>query len=323
MVFGATGHTGRLVAAALHERGWALTLSGRDPSRLEPLGAHWRARVSSATIDDPASLDRALEGAAVVVNCAAPFRDTASPLIAAALRARIPYLDVAAELEAIADTIAEWDGPAKRAAIPIAPAMAFYGGVGDLLATAAMGDWDSADEIVIAYGLSGWIPTEGTRVSGAVSRERRNGRWPVFTGGRLTYRDVPPDSAEWRFPPPIGPQSAAGIVMADTVTIAHHIKVPEIRSYMTARALRDLSADATRERDAGGTSEQHFAVEAVVRRGGEERRRSATGGDIYAVTAPLIATAAELILMEGKAGIVVAGEFDDRDRLLRAAALPG
>jgi saccharopine dehydrogenase-like NADP-dependent oxidoreductase len=319
-VFGASGHTGRQVAAALRARGWDLILSGRDASRLEPLAAPWNAPVRAATIDDPVALDRALEGAAVVINCAAPFRDTAPPLIAAALRAGIPYLDVAAELEAIVDTIAEWDAPARRAGVTVAPALAFYGGVGDLLATAAMADWDAADEIVIGYGLSGWVPTEGTLVSGAVSRERRNGLRPAFTGGRLTYRDTPPETTDWRFPPPIGPAHATGIVMADTITIAHHLKAPEIRSYMTTRALEDLSAQETRGRDAA--SDQHFAVEAIVRRGGEERRRAATGGDIYAVTAPLVATAADLVLSERKSGIVVAGQFDGREQLLRAAALP-
>ena len=41
------------------------------------------------------------------------------------------------------------------------PAMAFFGGLGDLLATAAMGDWTEADEVHVAYGLSSWHPTRG------------------------------------------------------------------------------------------------------------------------------------------------------------------
>ena len=61
--------------------------------------------------------------------------------------------------------------------------MAFYGGLGDLLVTAAMGDWTAADEAHIAYGLSSWHPTAGTRAAGAVSRERRGGRRVRYTGG--------------------------------------------------------------------------------------------------------------------------------------------
>src|SRR5271156_1020508 len=33
------------------------------------------------TVDDPASLDRALSGAVAVINCAGPFIDTAGPVV--------------------------------------------------------------------------------------------------------------------------------------------------------------------------------------------------------------------------------------------------
>ena len=55
-----------------------------------------------ASVDDPASLDRAISGAAAVINCAGPFMDTAAPLIEAAIRGRIHYLDVTAEQPAVA-----------------------------------------------------------------------------------------------------------------------------------------------------------------------------------------------------------------------------
>ena len=44
-----------------------------------------------------ASLDRSLAVAAAVINCAGPFLETADAVSAAALRARIHYLDVTAE----------------------------------------------------------------------------------------------------------------------------------------------------------------------------------------------------------------------------------
>ena len=53
--------------------------------------------IRAATVEDSASLDRALAGSAAVINCAGPFAVTAVPVIQAALRARIPYLDVAAK----------------------------------------------------------------------------------------------------------------------------------------------------------------------------------------------------------------------------------
>src|SRR5438034_8614262 len=89
VVFGASGHTGRFVVAELRRRGWMPILSGRDPAKLNALGALHGLPVRPASIDDPASLDRALAGAAAVINCAGPFLDTATPVIEAALRARI------------------------------------------------------------------------------------------------------------------------------------------------------------------------------------------------------------------------------------------
>jgi short subunit dehydrogenase-like uncharacterized protein len=97
-VFGAYGHTGRFVAAELRRRGIAAILSGRDPVKLEALArTHPDSDLRVASIEDPTSLDRALDGADVVINCAGPFGETAPALIEAALRARCHYLDVTSE----------------------------------------------------------------------------------------------------------------------------------------------------------------------------------------------------------------------------------
>jgi short subunit dehydrogenase-like uncharacterized protein len=97
LVFGAYGHTGRFVVAELRKRGLTPILSGRDAAKLHAIGTtHPELTIRVAAVDDPTSLDRALDGAAVVINCAGPFLDTATPIIEAALRARIHYLDVTA-----------------------------------------------------------------------------------------------------------------------------------------------------------------------------------------------------------------------------------
>jgi short subunit dehydrogenase-like uncharacterized protein len=167
VVYGATGHTGRFVVAELLERGFTTVVSGRDAAQLEALAAEWgEVAVRLATVNDPSSLDRALVGAAAVVNCAGPFAVTGGPVVEAALRAGIPYVDVAAEIEANASMFADYAEAARKTDTPVVPAMAFYGGLGDLLVTAAMGEWTAADEAHVAYGLSGWHPTPGTRVAG-------------------------------------------------------------------------------------------------------------------------------------------------------------
>jgi hypothetical protein len=197
--------------------------------------------------------------------------------------------------------------------------MAFFGGLGDLLATAAMGDWESADEICVAYGLSGWVPTPGTVRAGQVSRGRRGGRRIAHQDGRLQLTEAPAARSEWSFPDPIGRQTVVEeFTMADTVTIARHLDVRRIRSLMTASAATELGASAPSGDEGGPRRTEEFVVEVVARRGGAERRASATGQDIYASTAPLAVEAVTRLLDSTgvKPGVHSAGEaFDARDFL--------
>jgi short subunit dehydrogenase-like uncharacterized protein len=317
-VYGAYGHTGRFIVAELLARGWLPILSGRDGDKLGPLvAANPGAESRAASVDDPASLDRALAGAAAVINCAGPFAQTADPIIEAALRAGIPYFDVGAEIEVTTATFARYGDRARRSNIVILPAMAFYGGLGDLLATSAMGDWNAADEIAIAYGLSSWNPTHGTRATSAVSHERRNGRRLVFSNNKMQFRTDAAPVSEWRFPAPLGIQPVVGeFTMADTATIAQHLVAPEIRSFMTISAVRDVTAKEylpPAPVDARGRSSQTFLVDVLVRRGTEERRASASGQDIYAVTAPLVVEAVSRVLSgtTERGGVFAAGEIFD------------
>ncbi|MFF3849098.1 saccharopine dehydrogenase family protein [Streptomyces sp. NPDC002328] len=325
-VFGAYGHTGRFVVAELGQRGFVPVLAGRDADKVKALAYETGLEARTASVDDEASLDRAVAGAAAVINCAGPFATTAAPLIEAALRAGIPYLDVAAEIEANVDTFAHFAERARDARAVIVPAMAFFGGFGDLLVTAAMGDWTAADEAHIAYGLSGWHPTAGTRTAGAVSRQRRDGRRVRFSNGRLEYRHDAPPTLQWTFPEPMGPRSVIGeFTMADVVTVPSHLRIPEVRTYMTVEAARDIAAPETPTPaavDGSGRSDQTFLVDVVVRSGDAERRAVARGRDIYAVTAPLVVEAVDRVLTGRTAvvGVASAGEIFDAPDFLRALA---
>ena len=315
-VFGAYGHTGRFVVSELRSRGFVPLLVGRDAGKLAAAGLPFRV----ASVDDPASLDRALAGAAAVINCAGPFASTAAPVIEAALRAGISYVDVAAEIEANLDTFAHF---ADRASdVAVVPAMAFFGGLGDLLVTTAMGDWATAEEAHIAYGLSSWHPTAGTLAAGTVSRDRRAGRRVRFTGGRLEHHDDDLPRLEWEFPTPLGRRTVLGeFTMADVVTVPSHLSIPEVRTYMTTEAAADLAGgSAPSAVDDLGRSAQTFTVDVVVRRGDASRRIVASGQDIYAVSAPLAVEAVDRIL-DGRTrttGVASAGRIFDAPDFLRA-----
>ncbi|MEV4315656.1 saccharopine dehydrogenase NADP-binding domain-containing protein [Actinocrispum sp. NPDC049592] len=324
-VFGAYGHTGRFVVAELRERGYVPLLLGRDQDKLLALAqAQPGLAARQASVDDPASLDRALNGAAAVINCAGPFATTAAPLVDAALRAGIPYVDVAAEIEANLDTFAHFAERARASGTVVVPAMAFFGGLGDLLVTTAMRDWTAADEAHIAYGLSSWHPTAGTLAAGAISGQRRGGRRVRYTGGHLEYHDDALSTLEWPFPAPLGPQRVIGeFTMADVVTVPSHLAIPEVRTYMTAKAAADLSAPgapAPAAVDDRGRSAQTFLVDVLVRSGGTQRHVVVAGQDIYAVSAPLAVEAVDRILTgrTRATGVVSAGAVFDAPDFLRA-----
>lgn len=317
VVFGAYGHTGRFVVSELMARGFTPILSGRDATKLNALAAiHGDLEVRPASIDD---LDRALADATAVVHCAGPFAYTAAPMIEAALRNGTHYLDLTAEVEVAAAT---FEAYADRAGIVIAPAMGFYGALGDLLATAAMGDWAEADEISIAYALSSWKPTAGTRATIQTSTRRRNGDRIVYSNRRMEMRKDPAPIVDWTFPAPIGTRKVvAEFTTADSVTIPRHLTTAELRTYMTQAPLADLTdPDPPVGIDERGRSDQTFLVEAVVRRRGAERRAVVRGRDIYAITAPIVVEALQRILdgQAGRAGVVTAGQAFDAIDFLKA-----
>ena len=317
VVYGAYGHTGRFVTIELRERGHSLILSGRDEHRLHAMAEADSDSVRPARLEDPVALDRALAGAAAVINCAGPFLDTAEPLIAAALRAGIPYVDVTAEQGSVLATVERFDAPAREAGVAVLPGMAFWGSLGDLLASAAMGNWPDADEIRIATALDSWRPTSGTRETG---RRNTATRLVVRQGG-LQAIDNPPAQTTWAFPPPFGAQPVVEMPFTESVLIARHLKVKEVRNYLMTKPLEELRDPATPAPDAvdeKGRSSQAFLMECHVRRGGSSRQARVQGRDIYATSAPLVAEAVKRLVTNERGGVFAPGEILDAADLLNS-----
>jgi len=316
-VYGAYGHTGRFVVQELRKRGWTPIASGRDAEKLRALAA-MGIETRAASIDDPAALDRALAGTAAVINCAGPFLDTGAALLEAAIRARIPYLDLAAEQAAAQATFEQYGARVREAQIVAVPAMAFYGGLGDLLATAAMGDWKTADEILIAVALDSWHPTDGTRRTGARNTATR----VVVSAGKLVPLADPSPERSWDFPPPFGTQNVVGVPLTEIITISHHLQADEVHSFMNLAPLKDLGKAETPppQLSDDGRSAQVFLVDVIVRKDGKTRRATAHGRDIYAVTAPLVVDAMERILANTRReqGVFAPGEIFDAKAFLEA-----
>lgn len=284
-VFGAAGHTGRFVVQEALQRGLDVVAVGRDARKLsESLPLEVEGRV--ADIDDPASLDRAFAGCAVVINCAGPFLDTAAPVGAAALKAGCHYLDVTAEQGSAQATLADLDVPARAARRVAIPAAAFYGGLADLLASALVAP-GPIDTITVAIGLDRWWPTAGTRRTG----ERNTAPRMVVKEGRLAPLVPSAQVSDWNFAEPLGRQAMVEIPFSEVITLAHHLPVGEVRSLLNRSALQDIRDAATpppTATDDAGRSAQRFDLQVQVAQVGATRTAGARGQDIYAVTAPIV-----------------------------------
>jgi hypothetical protein len=312
-VYGATGHTGTFVLRELERRG----ATAIPISRSAPGGADGGGRWRRASCDDPDELDRAFAGTDAVINCAGPFVDTAPALVEAALRCGIHYFDVAAEQRAVRQTLATYGASAREAGLVVMPAVAFYGGLADLLATIVTQGAREVESIETAVALDYWHPTPGTRRTG----ERNTARRLVVSGGRLTPAPATSSRTDWRFPGPFGPQPVTGVPLSEIITISRHVPAREIRSFMTNAPLRDLRDPATPPpvaADESGRSSQRFVMDVVARTDIGARRITASGQDIYAVSAPMVVEACRRVIDGAPApgGTFVAGErFDASDFL--------
>ncbi|MFE4001362.1 saccharopine dehydrogenase family protein [Nocardioides sp. YIM B13467] len=295
LVYGATGHTGRFVVDELVRRGLTPVLAGRSAERLADVAPRHAALESRVVgLDDPERLRQAIAGVAAVINCAGPFLDTALPLARAAVESGAHYLDVTAEQPVVQALYRELDAQARDMDVSVVPAMAFYGGLADLLVTAVLGG-SSADEVEVAIGLDRWWPTAGTRITGARNTATRL----VIREGSLVPLPDPAPTGAWSYPEPLGEQSVVELPFSEVITINNHLEVGTLRSYLNSAPLAELRDEATPEptaSDKSGRSAQRFAVDVLVRQGADVKRITATGRDIYAVTAPIVVEGAVRLL---------------------------
>lgn len=99
VLFGATGFTGRLTAAALIERGVRPLLAGRDPARLEALADSLAVRppTAVAAATRPESLRRIVGPGDVLISTVGPFMRWGETAVMAATEAGAVYMDTSGE----------------------------------------------------------------------------------------------------------------------------------------------------------------------------------------------------------------------------------
>ena len=124
VVFGATGVTGRQVAAYCRAGGtearWAA--AGRDPAKLErtlgEVGATPTETIA-AELGDPDSLAAMAARAKVVLNLVGPYTPHARPVIAACVAGGAHYADLTGEIPFVREMVEEFDLAATEAGVKI------------------------------------------------------------------------------------------------------------------------------------------------------------------------------------------------------------
>jgi short subunit dehydrogenase-like uncharacterized protein len=235
LVYGATGYTGQLIARAAVSRGLRPILAGRSQAAVAAFARELDCEYRIAALDDPAGLDRALQGVAVTLHCAGPFSATSAPMVAACLRQRSHYLDITGEIDVLEAAHAN-DAAARDAGVVLCPATGFDVVPTDCLAATLHHELPDATYLALGFASSG-RPSRGT-LKTSVENLSRGGR--IRSAGQIipvahAFREREIDFGK-------GAQSAVTIPWGDVSTAYWTTGIGNIECYiaMPAASIRKL-----------------------------------------------------------------------------------
>jgi short subunit dehydrogenase-like uncharacterized protein len=314
-VYGATGYTGRLVAAELAEADADFVVSGRNPDKLAALadqhGGKPRAHVAS--LDDDAGLRSLLGDCTAVIDCAGPFVLHGEPVLKAAVETGTHYLDTTGEQAYIRLAFETYGPKAETAGVAVVPAMGFDFVPGDMLAALTAEGMGEVDEVVIAYSFK-FEATRGTMLSAL----------EIFKGGDVEWRKLqwmPASQSVGRgsfdFGEPIGRKQVGRFPAGEQITVPRHVSTRQVKTLVSLSSLvpgplvpllgplarpaqlalrspvRKLLGAAISRLPEGPSPEERaqarFTVVCEVARGQKRRRGVIRGADIYGLTAASVA----------------------------------
>jgi short subunit dehydrogenase-like uncharacterized protein len=232
-VYGATGYTGRLVAAELRRRGANAVLSGRNPAKLEILAEEIGGGVETqpARLDDPRGLRELLEPCAAVISCAGPFVRHGEPVLAAAVETGTHYLDTTGEQPFMRMVFDAYGRRADEAGVALVTAMGFDYVPGDMIASLTAKGSEPVDELALAYAVRGFGPTRGTALSAL----------GMLAGGDVEWRDgglVPASQrvgrGTWDFGGSIGSQHMVRYPAGEHITVPRHVDTRRVKTLLSA-----------------------------------------------------------------------------------------
>jgi short subunit dehydrogenase-like uncharacterized protein len=159
VLFGATGYTGRLTAAALREAGAKPVLAGRNRASLdvlaEELGGDLETRV--ADVANPPSVRALIEPGDVLISTVGPFARWGAPAVEAALEGGcVAYMDSTGEPPFIRRVFEDWGPRAVAAGVPLLTALGYDWVPGNLAGALALAEAGAAArKVEIGYFITG------------------------------------------------------------------------------------------------------------------------------------------------------------------------
>lgn len=343
VLFGATGYTGRLVAAQMVARGLRPLLAARSEPKLETMARGLDGlEFAVAEVGRPESVRALVERGDVLVSTVGPFTRWGGPALEAAIGAGAHYLDSTGEPGFIRSVFESYGPRAERAGCALLTALGYDWVPGNLAGGLALRDaGEAARAVRIGYFITGDVGaggiSGGTRASaagallepqyawrdGRLVRERGGARVAAFEVAGRRRQAISVGSSEAfalpRLRPGLrdvevylgwfGPASRA--VSAFSAGISALGRLPGATRGLEAllgRLVKGSSGGPDAERRAKSGSE--IVAEARDAAGAELARVRLSGVDGYTFTGGMLAWAAERAAAGGLQGHGALGPVD-------------
>lgn len=227
LVVGGTGGMGQGVARDLikQEQIKSVVLGdiNIDPGRVqEKLRVSEKVSLTKIDVNDHRSMVEAIKEVDVVINCAGPFYKTAVAVARAAVEAKVNYIDICDDYEAvpILFSSADIDKAAKEAGITVLTGMGSDPGTNNVLVKWYANQLDSVDEIHLFWVVS------IAELAGAAwdhSLHMVTGKIPQYLDGKLEYVDGGTGEETAEFLSPLGTCVVRYVGHPQPITIPRYI----------------------------------------------------------------------------------------------------
>ncbi|HEV7734618.1 MAG TPA: saccharopine dehydrogenase NADP-binding domain-containing protein [Candidatus Binatia bacterium] len=239
LIYGATGHTGRLLAREAVRRGLRPVLAGRDAAKVSALASSLGCEARVTALTDAAGLANALRDVGVVLHAAGPFSRTAAPMAAACLAAGVHYLDLTGEIAVFA-ALSVLDREARRRGIMVMPGVGFDVVPSDCLAAHVARRLPGATRL--ALGLRGFGAATRGSTQTLIEHAGRDVR--IRRDGALV--PIAPGTLERRFDYGVGPRASVNVGWGDVFSSWYTTGIPNVETYVEATPAIRLLLGANR-----------------------------------------------------------------------------